>query len=197
MGFGLGSVLSIGGSLLGGLGGNKTSNAAVPQSGYATYDPEIKDYLMDVIFPRITAYGDTGMPQVPLRRANATDYDPVFGSPSRQWLQTYYDQQALPQYQNQPTNETAGNTAVSGLRNEMLAREYIKSLAGSKGYGTLRAENYTPEQMAQMGEAIAAMNPVYSRTAGINFNAGLNSISPELRSQFNDVFSAGRFGASA
>lgn len=162
----IGGLLGGAGSILGALGSNNPEMMSAPSSGYATLDPEIKDYLMDSIFPRITAWGETPYQTVPLRRANAEDYDPIFGSPSRQFLQQYYDAMALPsmvnqgQGQPQPDLNAAQAQAVNDLRNEMLAREYIKNLtttdsgAMRAGYGGVSPSMYSNENLAEMGKLL-------------------------------------------
>lgn len=157
--------LSAGGAVLGALGGDNPEMMSAPTSGFATLDPEIKDYLMDSIFPRITAWGETPYQTVPLRRANAEDYDPIFGSPSRQFLQQYYDARALPSMVNQGQGQADPNAeaqaqAVNDLRNEMLAREYIKNLTATNsgamraGYGGVSPSMYSNENLAEMGNLL-------------------------------------------
>lgn len=170
---GLGGILGGAGSLLGALGGNDQKAVSLPSTGYATLDPKIKDYMMETIFPRITAWGETPYQTVPLRRANASDYDPIFGSPSRQWLQQYYDTQALPGIvgKNQGTDDGAAAQAVQDLRNEMLAKDFINQYAGKKGFGGIDAANYSPETLAKMGGIISGAN------------LPSQAMSPEARSQ--------------
>jgi len=114
----LGSILAAAGPIMGLLGkGGDAEQKTQSQSGYATLDPEIQDWLMGTIFGDIQGLRKPYQ-GVPKRALNAEDFDPNFGSPSRvAYLQSLMKSRgATP---TAPKNDTSG-TDVS--REEMIGR---------------------------------------------------------------------------
>lgn len=147
----LSGVLGLAGPLLGAAGGNDVSTVPTQISGFKSNPQEVQDYLLDSIFPRITDWGKTPYPTVPLRRANAEDYDPIFGSPARQWMQQYYDNQRLVDMAaNRPdtTNDTTAEAKeIADLEARMIARQYMQ------GDGASPMETTRQAKRRQMYEA--------------------------------------------
>ncbi len=58
------------------------------RGGFRTYDPEIQQYMLETLFPRMKNYADSPYIGLTLRRnLDRHDTDPVFGSARR----TQYD----------------------------------------------------------------------------------------------------------
>lgn len=82
-------------------GGSKSSSA----SGFAAFPKEIQDYMLENLFPKIQQYAETPYQGIPLRRTNASDNDPIFGSKGLQAIQEYKDAIAAMQAANPATAE--------------------------------------------------------------------------------------------
>lgn len=137
---GFGSILSVAGPILGALGSKGGAQAAQPTSGFQTLPTEIKDYLMDTIFPKVQEYGAGSYQGLPKRRVNADDLDPVFGSTARRYLQDIQDRKWLEQ--NYPNGQSAQGgasdadaqaRAAQDAEARMMARQYLSSGAGQQG----------------------------------------------------------------
>ncbi len=152
MGFGLGSALSIGGTLLGGLGNGKNKGAEVVPSGYKSLPKELQDYLLKDLFPQMQDYQKKPYEGIPLRRINESDADPVFGSKARQDIQAYRDYMLA----QAPVEEVAPQAAAP---DGDLMRAYAELAAGAATKGSHTANLYNnnflndPEKM----KAIAAL----------------------------------------
>jgi hypothetical protein len=93
----VGTALDIGSKVAGAFGQAKGGTTSTPSqvAGYAGLPPEVQKYLMDSVLPQIQAQATAPRVSVPFRRADATDYDPIFGSKARVALQDYYDRKAV------------------------------------------------------------------------------------------------------
>lgn len=177
------------GAITGALGGNKTESIPTQISGYQSLPKEIQDYLIESVFPRITAWGETPYPTVPLRRADAEDYDPVFGSKSRQYLQQYYDNQRLAEMAKNRDTGAAGATsaaeqkAMADMEARMAAREYFGGAGG------------TMAQPASTNTAQARMGQMYK--AGLFDDKGLSDIGRFIQAAGGGTSAAGYDMANA
>lgn len=128
---GLGEALSIGSSILGGMGKGK-GKGATSQSGFVTLPGEQKDFASGEVWDAIKKYFGTGYQGLPKRRINAEDTDPIFGSRARMDLQQYYDAMAG---QGQAGETAPDATGGGGLA--ALGRVMALQMAGQGGmYGT-------------------------------------------------------------
>lgn len=196
--FDIGTALSIGGSLLGAIGGGKGQSPAQSVSGFQSLPSEIQDYMTQSIFPRIQGYAETPYQWLPTRRVNAMDTDPVFGSPARQELQRYYDMQRLSNFAAQQSGNVKPNDAaeLADMEARMMARQAIMSGQGL-GYGgsrqTARNQEFLQSGMfndaalADIGKALMATEKAglpYASQAGQDV---LRRDNPEL---MNNVMKA-------
>lgn len=148
-----GAALGAAGQIAGSLGGSDRDVKSAPSSGFATYPGEVRDYALGSIFPQIQAYNERGFQSYPVRRINEADKDPIFGSPARQDLQKYHDLKALAENtqngQQRPQDQETALNALNAYRNEMLAREYLKSF--SNAHGGVVIDQYDNDTLAKMG----------------------------------------------
>jgi len=138
MGFGLGTALSIGGSLLGAMGQGKGS-APTTLSGYTTSPQKVKDLAEGDLFTKIKDYLAQGYQGIPMRRTNADDADPIFGSKSRMDYQAYLDALAAAQpVEEAPVAEDPGqyNALLGRIMAQQTAGAPNSSLANA--WGTFR-----------------------------------------------------------
>lgn len=86
------NLAGAGGSILGALGAGRTpSQTQESETGFASYPEEVKQYLMETMFPKIKQYAEEGYKGIPKRALDTTDTDPIFGSRRR----TEYDMGAV------------------------------------------------------------------------------------------------------
>jgi hypothetical protein len=192
MASGVGTALSIGGSLLGSLGGNDTSSVPTQISGYDSYPDEVKKYLTESALPRIIGWGNTPYQTVPLRRTNESDTDPIFGSTSRQWLQEYYDKQRAAKGAEQPTGDTGAQdaAAMADMEARMIARQ---KLSAPNSLGVHTTQTSRNQQMLDGGryndDALAAIGRYYQAEA-----RGLTPDDKNIYEQYLMAYNAPRRG---
>jgi hypothetical protein len=156
MGFGIGSILSLAGPVLGALGGGKNTGASQQQiSGYQSLPKEIQDYLLKSMFPRIQSYGESSYQGLPMRRINESDMDPVFGSKARIGLQEWRDYQMAQQPQAAAEDATK-NADIADVEARMMARQYLSEQSGKKGYGWMNPSLYDDKGLAGVGKYVMA-----------------------------------------
>jgi hypothetical protein len=86
----LGSLLSIGGALIGGLAGKgKTEAASAPQGGFATLPKAVQDAYLNTYLPDVLKAYDA--PRTPIPLARATEPGSVFDSKALAELQQFSD----------------------------------------------------------------------------------------------------------
>lgn len=166
----IGAIASLAGPVLGAFGESKSkgkASTAQSGSGFESYSPEIQKYLEEDIFPRIQEYSGKGYQSLPMRRAMAADYDPIFGSRVIQYMQPNYDYQAQ-QAQAEPAFERrASQDALDALRNEMIARQYIGGLDPSKKENWRTLTNFNAGLMDQKNlEQIGAYRQALQAAGG-------------------------------
>lgn len=158
MAFGIGSALSLGGSLLGALGGGKQKAGAPAVSGYQSLPQEIKDYLLKDLFPQMKSYQSSGYQGIPLRRLNASDTDPVFGSKARQDIQAWRDYMLAQKPEAEADDSMDKEKELADMEARMLARQYLQGQGGKKGYGWMVPELYDDAGLAGVGKFVMAAN---------------------------------------
>lgn len=141
MGFGLGSALSLGGSLLGGLGKRK-GGGQVAQSQLSVQPEYVQDIYEDFLAPGILDYADDPFYQYPMYRYDVSPDDPFY-NPAFGRAQAYSDavgglftaQQAA---QEQPPVNGLGQAAQDELLGRMMVLEAAQNeLPGLRGYERL------------------------------------------------------------
>lgn len=196
-----GSILGGIGAVTSALGGNDTEMVQTQKSGYETLDPKIQKYLMDTIFPRITAWGETPYQTVPLRRISSEDTDPRFGSTSRQWLQQYYDNQRIADMaKNRGVDQqqmTQDPQAMADMEARMVARQYMMGGGASPMETTEQARRrqmyeaglYDDKGLASIGKYVSGMN----QGGGMQSAAALDMVNrntPEVTKGYGEALMA-------
>lgn len=125
----IGSIISAGSSILGALGQGKNKGAQAV-SGYASNPSEIKDYMLDVLFPQMQDYQKQGYKGLPLRRINAEDQDPVFGSKARVDIQNYKDMMAAMKA-TKPAEEGQDEAAMAEAEAASIGRDWLNQAGGT------------------------------------------------------------------
>lgn len=103
-------------------GGSKSSTA----SGFTTNPQEVKDYMLELLFPQMKAIQAGGYQGIPLRRIDETDTDPNFGSTARQGLQRYKDRLAAMQAQNASSPTASAAPPIETETDPVYGKTYIK-----------------------------------------------------------------------
>lgn len=160
----LGSILKGVGAVAGAFGGGKSQQTAQSISGFQSLPKEIQEYLTGDIFTRIQDYGQTPYPQVPYRRVDDREMDPIFGSRALRDLQNLRDMQAMSQFTGQAQPATDEAQTVNQLRKEMEARDFLSRqamMANQKNPGAgdrmMRYSNQiAPEQLGDLGSYLTA-----------------------------------------
>lgn len=123
---GIGDVLSIAAPILGAFGKAKNTQQAQATSGFETMPQKVKDYLLNTAYDDILALRNEPRPSIPYRRADASDYDPIFGSQARVALQRYYDEKAMPkeEVKSETTKSQSDNTFSNDALEAMVMAQY-------------------------------------------------------------------------
>lgn len=133
MGISTSAAIGLGGQALGMFGKGSESGSATPaqqQSGYASLPTEVKEYMIDTLFPQVQDYAARPYEGIAMRRLREEDYDPIFGSRARQDYQAQLDYQAamagLDGAMNQELDDPAYEQAqLEDLENRMIARNML------------------------------------------------------------------------
>lgn len=127
-----GDVLGIAAPILGAFGKAKNTQQAQATSGFETMPAKVKDYLLNTAYDDIIALRNEPRPSIPFRRADASDYDPIFGSQARVALQRYYDEKAMPKEEKpkgkQTDDLTKQPTQSANLDNALMQ---LRMMAGN------------------------------------------------------------------
>jgi len=178
--FGIGEALSIGGSLLGGLGGGKSKTSQV--SIFDSMPGPLKDAYLKNYLPKVNDYLNMPYQAIPMARAN--EPQSIFDSPELYRLQQFSDAQGgyFSPYtdpnaqggEDPAAAQAAQQQQMEELRNEMIARQgggrslmdsrmttkdqwnnplSRLNLVASQSMGNMqqRGTQYTPEQLAKIG----------------------------------------------
>lgn len=151
----LGSILSGAGSLLGALGAGESQTTAQQISGFESLPKDIQDYLTGDIFTRIQTWGQTPFPQVPYRRVDDREMDPIFGSRVARDLQALRDMQNLSRFSTPSEAVQDDQTTVNQLRREMEARDWVNKQRAQYLPGTDRQNLYNRDfDYAALGDLL-------------------------------------------
>lgn len=173
----LGSVLSIGASLLGsGKGGSKTDVASAPQSGFATLPKAVQDAYLNTYLPDALKQYNTPRTPIPLVRADAPQS--IFDSQELAKLQQFSDaiggyfspiDQPLQQtYNPQPAAPAEDPAKKARQANIDAARQWAASIVsqpkGGQSYDAnavrMRLNSLDDDRLAALGAHIEGMGGV-------------------------------------
>ena len=144
------------GSLMGAMDGGGDMKQA-PTSGYQTYPQWLKDIYEETAAPAILEQYNKPYQTLPMARYDADPNDP-FTSKALLDYQAFSDATGgmFTPYGAQQMGGNSGAdqaAAMQSFRDEMLGRQFLEGLAGQKGYGNVRVDAYTPEELAMFGGA--------------------------------------------
>lgn len=155
-----GSIISAGASLLGGALGGGKSELVGQKDPFLTLPKEAQDLWLKSVLPGAES-STTGREFRPLPMKRAEAPTTPFDSQMLYELQKYSDRMGglfSPLYQGQETRnnaaeqEAASRAMMQSLRDEMMGREFIKSIAGTKGYGGINLQDYSSDELSTLGE---------------------------------------------
>jgi hypothetical protein len=193
LGIGEGSVLSLGSTLTGLVGGKDKVRPEIRQSGFATLPQEVKDAWLKTALPDMLKNYNTPYRPVPMKRVNAPQSP--FDSQAMYELQEYSDRQGglfTPSVLDngtsiggsQPTTSQdngASQDAIDNLRLEMLGRQMVadaakdptqrNSLAGWTARAEGGTQGVTPEQYAALAK-YSQLEPQKQQTASLDWEQG-------------------------
>ena len=154
--------------------GKGATSVSQSEKGFASYDPEIKDFALEELFPRIKNYSNAGLQGQPMRAIDDRELHPIFGSRART---QYANMRAQQMYDDGQQQEAAPVEAapidqdtIDMLRMEMRGR----TLASNPPVGSRNA-SYETSSMSNEDFQLLGLMEEYGRTSQWGNGGGKSS----------------------
>lgn len=145
---------------LGGKGGSSTqaTKPYLPENYATGYDRLLEDAMKLYERPSYVIPTEQYATQKPSDPFEAMFHSPEQATIQRQSNRNFLDSMidVTPNANGQSSEDV--ETANAALRNEMLGRQFLTDLSGQKGYGNVRVDAYSPEDLAMFGSVTGGKN---------------------------------------
>lgn len=188
MGFGWGEAIGLGSKILGGIGGGKNKGVQQLPSGFASLPQAQKDTMQGAVWDKVLAYLNGQYQGLPMRRLNAEDMDPVFGSRARQDYQNMIDAEAAKKYVGASAPVQNADSGAMDAQNAAIMRFMGSQALQSGDYRSpaariARDPNATDADLAKLFKATGGNLD----QRGVMANRGKNAMNTDTQSSLRDL----------